>query len=165
MIRSNPDWAGSVQVIFRQQVQPWHPSSLWMHESAIAVQRLAPAKFWDYSTALFKVQKDFFDLNVIHEKRNEVYARLAKVAAGVGVDEQAVYKLLRVPDTEEERPKDGSLNVGNQITDDVKQVIKMARLLPVHVSPTVMFNGLVRDEFSSGWTGDQWKEWLGKNVV
>jgi hypothetical protein len=43
--------------------------------------------------------------------------------------------------------------------------IEMARLVGIHVSPTVVFNGVVANEISSSWTSEQWSEWLKKNVV
>lgn len=98
---------------------------------------------------------------MVNETRNATYKRLAKVAGKVGVDEAQVYKLLEVSDKASD---DGSLNIGNQVTNDLKVVTKMNRLIGVHVTPTVVFDGVVQDT-SSGWTVDQWKEWLGKNVV
>ncbi len=160
-IRSNPALASSLQIIVRHQIQPWHPSSTLTHEAALAVQRIAPSKFWDFSAALFENQLDFFDKGVIDEPRHATYRRLAKLAAeSVGVDEGEVYDLLKVEFTE-----GGPKNAGNQVTNDVKLVVKMARLVGVHVSPTVLFDGVVANEISSGWTGEQWQEWLGKNVV
>jgi protein-disulfide isomerase len=147
--------------IFRQQIQPWHPSSTLVHEAALAVLRLAPDKFYDYSAALFAKQADFFDANVVNETRNATYKRLAKLAAGVGVDEGEVYGLLVISDKPGE---DGGLNVGNGVTADVKTVVKMNRLVGVHVTPTVVVDGVVNNEISSGWTEKQWEEWLEKNI-
>ncbi|KAK2004714.1 hypothetical protein LX36DRAFT_563803 [Colletotrichum falcatum] len=161
-IRANPAWASKVQVIFRQQVQPWHPSSTLVHESAIAVIKVAPHKFWEYSDALFKMQDDYFDSNVVNELRNDTYRRLAKLAASVGIDGDKVLQLLLVSD----KPgSDGALNVGNGVTTDFKLLVKLARLTGVHVSPTVLFDGYPSSEISSGWALDQWKEWLQKNIV
>jgi hypothetical protein len=42
-------YSSKVQIIFRQQIQPWHPSSTLVHEAAIAVLKLGPTKFWDFS--------------------------------------------------------------------------------------------------------------------
>ena len=162
LIRANPAWASLVEIIFRQHIQPWHPSSTLTHEAGVAVLKVAPEKFWAFSAALFRAQNDFFDVNVVREARNDTYKRLAKVAAGVGVDEAAVLALLTVPET---AAADGSLNVGNATTNDLKVLVKMGRLTGVHVSPTVIYDGVVQNDISSGWTGDQWKEWLGKNVV
>ncbi|KAI1115700.1 thioredoxin-like protein [Nemania sp. NC0429] len=162
LVRTNPKWSTSVQFIFRQQVQPWHPSSTLTHEAAAAVLQLAPEKYWAFSDALFKDQKSYFDVNVVNETRNQTYRRLSQLAATVGLEEAAVYDRLAIPDKPAD---DGSLNVGNKVTNDLKIFIKTARLVGVHVSPTVIFNGVVANEISSGWTKEQWEEWLTKNIV
>lgn len=152
-----------VQFIFRPQIQPWHPSSTLTHEAALAVSRLAPSKFWAFAAALFADQKSYFDVSVVNETRNATYRRLARLAKdSVGLDEEAVYALLAVPDKPD---ADGGLNVGNGVTDDLKVLIKMARLTGVHVSPTVLLDGVEARELSSSWTADQWVEWLDKKVV
>jgi len=111
-----------VQVIFRQQVQPWHPSSTLVHEAGVAVLKTDPGRFWQFSAALFDKQGEYFDVNVVNEARNATYARLAKLAASVGLDEGEIYGLLEVPDKPAE---DGSLNVGNKVTNDLKLLIKV----------------------------------------
>lgn len=151
----------SLVTIFRQQIQPWHPSSTLVHEAAYAVQRVDAGKFYDFSEKLFEQQKDFFDVSLVNETRNQTYRRLAKIAASVGVDEGKVYGLLEISDKPGE---DGSLNSGNGVTDDVKVQVKANRMTGVHVTPTVVFDGVVRNEISSSWTVEQWEEWLAKNV-
>lgn len=152
-----------VQFIFRPQIQPWHPSSTLVHEAGLAVSRLAPARFWDFAAALFARQEEYFDVRVVHEGRNATYRRLAALARdSVGLDEEAVYALLVVPDKPAEG---GALNVGNKVTDDLKVVIKMARLVGVHVSPTVLLDGVEAREISSSWSADQWVDWLDKKVA
>lgn len=126
-----------VQFIFRQQIQPWHPSSTLVHEAGAAVLKEEPDKFWEFSKVLFAKQTDFFDVNVVNETRNKTYERLAKVAGGVGIDEKKIYGLLEVPDKPDE---DGSTNVGNGVTNDIKFMVKANRLTGVHVTPTVLFN-------------------------
>jgi len=163
--------------IFRCQVQPWHPSSTLTHEAALAVGMLAPGAFWTYSRLLFEHQKEYFDANVVNETRNQTYRRLAKLAgqleaevkkdADKGVEvprgiEEKVYQMLEISDKPD---KDGGLNTGNQITDALKAQIKAARLVGVHVSPTVIFDGVVRGEISSSWDEGQWEEWLGENAL
>ncbi|KAL8393309.1 hypothetical protein RB595_003189 [Gaeumannomyces hyphopodioides] len=161
-LRKDPQLGSRVQIIFRQQVQPWHPSSTLAHEAAVAVLRLAPSRFWDFAQALFAAQRDFFDVSVASETRNQTYRRLARLAASsAGVAEDDVFALLAVPD----RPgPDGALNSGNGTTDDLKVLVKMARLVGVHVSPTVILDGVVAAEVSSGWSAEQWMEWLSKKT-
>lgn len=78
-------------MIFRQQIQPWHPSSTLVHEAGYAVLKLKPDAFYPFSAALFAEQTAFFDVNVVNETRNNTYKRLAKIAASVGVDGDKVY--------------------------------------------------------------------------
>ncbi|KAK0748300.1 hypothetical protein B0T21DRAFT_447059 [Apiosordaria backusii] len=166
IITPNPTLSSKLQFIIRQQIQPWHPSSTLVHEAALAVLSLSnssPQTFWKFSSALFSDQKSYFDISLVNEPRNATYRRLAKLASdSVGLDEESVYKLLAIPDKPGE---DGALNAGNGVTNDVKLVTKINRLLGVHVTPTVIFNGVVANEISSGWTEDQWREWLEKNIV
>ncbi|KIH88234.1 hypothetical protein SPBR_09006 [Sporothrix brasiliensis 5110] len=171
VLRSRSSGVGSrVQVIFRQQVQPWHPSSTLTHEAGLAVQRAAvaagkPQLFWDFSAALFKDQKAYMDVAVVSEGRNDTYKRLAALAAassGGALDAGTIYKDLAVAT---EPAADGSVNTGNAVTNDLKLVIRAGRLVGVHVSPTVLFDGLVNNDISSSWTAEQWLEYLEKNAV
>ncbi|MCJ1332347.1 hypothetical protein MMC10_009039 [Thelotrema lepadinum] len=151
-----------VRFILRQQIQPWHPSSTLVHEAGAAVMKVSPNKFIEFSTALFDHQKEYFDVNVVKEGRNQTYKRLAGLAGSVGVDPDKIYSLLEVSDKPSD---DGSLNSGNGVTNDIKQMVKANRLTGVHVTPTVLFNGIEEKSISSSFTGDQWEEWLKNNVV
>ncbi|OCL11031.1 hypothetical protein AOQ84DRAFT_396524 [Glonium stellatum] len=135
---TSPPYADRLVIIFRQQIQPWHPSSTLVHEAGAAVLRLAPDKFFDFSKELFEQQAAYFDVNV-----------------------KEVYQLLVISD----KPgPDGALNTGNRVTNDVKLMVKANRLVGVHVTPTVLFNGIVENSISSSWTKEQWEEWLKNNV-
>jgi hypothetical protein len=123
--------------------------------------KIDSSKFWPYSAALMKDQKAYFDVNVVNESRNETYKRLAKLGSSVGVDESQILKMLVVSD---KPAADGSLNIGNAVTDDLKVLVKMARLVGVHVSPTVIVDGVVENSISSGWTKEQWIEYLEKKT-
>lgn len=130
-------YADKVQLIFRNQIQPWHPSSTLVHEAGAAVLQTSPDKFWEFSKALFDKQDDYFDVSVVNETRNETYSRLSKLAGGVGIDEKKIYSLLEISD----KPgPDGSKNSGNGVTNDIKLLTKANRLTGVHVTPTVLFN-------------------------
>lgn len=114
-------YGARLKVIFRQHIQPWHPSSTLTHEAGAAVLRLAPEKFWDFSAALFKRQTEFFDISVVNETRNKTYERLAQVAGTVGIDEKKLLDLLTISET----PEDGQLNAGNKVTADIKWMVKV----------------------------------------
>jgi hypothetical protein len=111
--------------------------------------------------ALFDESKSFYDVNVVNETRNQTYARLAKIGASVGINESEMYNLLKISDKPGE---DGSLNGGNGVTNELKVLVKMNRMQGVHVTPTVVFDGVVENGISSSFSGKQWEEWLEKNV-
>ena len=61
----------------------------------------------------------------MNETRNKSYERLAKIGGKVGIDEKELLKLLWIDD----KPgKDGSLNTGNGVTNDLKVLVKMNRM-------------------------------------
>ncbi|KAG5648750.1 hypothetical protein DXG03_000097 [Asterophora parasitica] len=148
---------GKVKVIARLQVQPWHASSTLTHESALAVARVSPDDFWPYSLALFKKQGDYFDIPTSTLTPLQVRESLAQLAAQViprdKVDEfKELLKLKSTP------------NGGNAVTDDFKYTIKFSRQNSIHVSPTVLWDGLVASEISSSWGVKEWSEFLAAKV-
>jgi hypothetical protein len=66
-------------------------------------------------------------VNVVNETRNKTYERLAKIAGSVGVDEQKILALLVIPETPE---SPDALNVGNQVTNDIKWMTKVGAAHP-----------------------------------
>lgn len=139
------------EFIFRHQVQPWHPSSVLVHEAALAVSLLAPEKFWDFSDALFEASPQFYDEPVYNESRPQTYQRLAQLAyESVGVSKEEFLKLVDVPASEV--PKNG----GNSLQADVKYFVKQSRQNGVHVSPTVFVNGVVDSSIESSSTTEFW---------
>lgn len=88
------------------------------------------------------------------KSRNEIYGKLADLAATVNVPGDKVLSLLSIPTSGE------SKNSGNQVTNDLKLQIKLGRQNGIHVSPTVLFDGLRDDSVSSSWELDQWKEYF-----
>lgn len=137
--------------IFRHQIQPWHPSSTLVHEAAIAVSLIAPEKFWEFSDALFEHSQDYYDEPVYNETRKETYVRLAKLAQdSVGVDPEKFLELVSIPA--------GSGNSGNLLAADVKYFIRQARQNSIHVSPTVVINGITDSSIESSTELDRWIE-------
>ncbi|KAI9495390.1 thioredoxin-like protein [Zychaea mexicana] len=146
-------YPNKVQLIFRQQVQPWHASSTLVHEAALAVEKIDASKFYPFSDALFAHQEEFFDKPVENKSRRELLADLAKIAESVDVSGEKFTGLLTNEQGE-------SKNAGNAVSADLKLCIKTGRQNGIHVSPTVLFDGLQDNSVSSGWEMDQWKEYL-----
>lgn len=147
-------YPGQFRFVFRHQVQPWHPSSTLVHEAGIAVSKLAPAKFWEFSDALFDRAKEYYDEPVYHESRAETYKRLAKLAhESVGVDQDQFLKLVTVA------PADGEpKNASNALQVDLKYFIRQSRQTGIHVSPTIVVNGIIDNSIESSSPLEVWLE-------
>lgn len=93
--------------------------------------------------------------------RAQIYESLANHVNEIGVSSSDFLSLLHIPVAK----SDEARNVGNKITNELKWHVKLGRQTGIHVSPTVLFDGIIDSDISSGWTFDQWKEWLAKKVV
>ncbi|CAG8517050.1 192_t:CDS:2 [Paraglomus brasilianum] len=156
----NQKYPDKVQFIFRQQIQAWHPVSAIVNEAALAVEKLNPSKFYEFSAVLYEAQKQYFDEVTYTQSRAQIHESLSKLAGSVGVSPEEFLKLLRVGDADNPR------NYGNGVTAELKYHIKLGRQNGVHVSPTVLFDGLiVPNNDSDGWTYERFKEWLDKTLT
>ncbi|KAJ6532271.1 hypothetical protein DFH09DRAFT_1182564 [Mycena vulgaris] len=149
---------GKVKAIFRPQVQPWHASSTLVHEAGLAVARASPESFWPFSLALFKRQGEYFDIPTSTLTPLQIREKLAALAAEVipanATGNFADLLLLK-----------SSPNGGNAVTDDLKYTIKFSRQNGIHVTPTVLWNGLVANEISSSWGEKEWTEFFAAKVA
>jgi hypothetical protein len=86
------------------------------HEAALAVERVDPSKFWDFSLALYANQTRYYDSSTATETRLDMYKRLAQLAEeSVGIRAEDVLKYLNF-----EPIQIGSAeghNVGNAVSD------------------------------------------------
>ncbi|KAL0951273.1 hypothetical protein HGRIS_007987 [Hohenbuehelia grisea] len=151
-------YEGKVKVIVRNQVQPWHASSTFTHESAFAVLRVAPEKFWPYSLALFQHQEEYFDIPSSTLTPLQIREKLAALAAQVIPPE-------KVEEFKELLKLKSSPNGGVAVTDDLKYTIKFSRQNSIHVSPTVLWDGIVANEVSSSWGEKEWNDFLKAKVL
>lgn len=150
--------ASKVAFIFRPQVQSWHPASTMCHESAIAVALLQPDSFWKYSAKLFEESDKFYDSHTVSESRSQTYYRLSKLAGAVGVNESKFLDLLTINPAGS--PDETGKNGGNKVTDLLKVQVKLGRQNGIHVSPTVLLNGVVDGSVSSSFTKDDWQKYF-----
>lgn len=95
----------------------------------------------------------FFDESLETKSRRQIIEELAQIAETIGTPSDKVLDLLTNGSGE---PK----NAGNKVSNDLKLQVKLSRQNGIHVSPTVLFDGLRDDSVSSGWELDQWKEYL-----
>ncbi|GAA5855029.1 hypothetical protein JCM8547_002351 [Rhodosporidiobolus lusitaniae] len=157
-----------LQIIIRQVPQPWHSSSTLVHEAALGVSRVlvdagasfqdanVAARFQEFFGKLIDGQDAFYDEPCANETPNQTRKRFADIAATVaGVKREAYLKAISV----------GKGNGGTSVTSDLKLQVKYHRTRDVHVTPTVMLDGLVEPSISSSFTGEDWKKFLQEKIL
>eukprot|EP00615_Pteridomonas_danica_P011575 CAMPEP_0114354840 /NCGR_PEP_ID=MMETSP0101-20121206/19776_1 /TAXON_ID=38822 ORGANISM="Pteridomonas danica, Strain PT" /NCGR_SAMPLE_ID=MMETSP0101 /ASSEMBLY_ACC=CAM_ASM_000211 /LENGTH=166 /DNA_ID=CAMNT_0001496499 /DNA_START=64 /DNA_END=564 /DNA_ORIENTATION=- len=139
----------NVDMLFQNVPQPWHAQSSYMHEVALAVKLVDESKFYPACQAIFAKQEDFFDSNCMDKTRMQIYDELIAIVASVGVDPALVKAQVELK---------GDGNAGNECTLLMKFAVKYHRVRSIHVTPTVLLNGIEAPDVGSGWTAEQWKE-------
>jgi protein-disulfide isomerase len=134
-----------------------------VHEAACVVRAVYPKNPDTLVAAwakLFSSQVDFFDVNVRDEGRNKIHARLSAVLKDFVPKEQ----YLALVEYDSQKIKEGAMNPGYGVTQQIKDLTRYARSVGVHVSPTVYLNGVEQTEVSSGWTMEQWDAFMNEKL-
>ncbi|KAG8219047.1 hypothetical protein J3R82DRAFT_4803 [Butyriboletus roseoflavus] len=125
---------------------------------------------------LFDQQEDFFDIPTSTLTPLQIREKLADIAGSVIQDKD------KVEEFKELLKLKSSPNGGVAVTDDLKYtselelfnsvsdqfqrsaLVKFSRQNGVHVSPTVLWDGLVANEVSSSWGEAEWSKFLSEKV-
>jgi len=107
---------------------------------------------------LFKQQEDYFDVPSQDLTPRQIREKLAQLASNLlPPNSLAEFKdLLTLK---------GEKNGGTGVTDDLKYNTKFSRQNGIHVSPTVMWDGLVANEVSSRWEQQDWVNFFESKVA
>ncbi|KAI0254808.1 hypothetical protein BJV78DRAFT_1183041 [Lactifluus subvellereus] len=159
LVERKGKYEGKIKIIFRNQVQPWHGSSTFTHEAGLAVARVTPEKFWPFSLQLLQRQEEYYDIPTSALTPVQIRDKLASLYAETGVSNdkvEAFRELLKLKSTP---------NGGVSVTDDLKYTIKFSRQNGVHVSPSVLWDGILANEISSSWGEVEWTQFLAQKVA
>ena len=146
-------WRGqSVDFVAHVVPQPWHPQSCVLAEAVLAAQKAGgDAAAWRFMNAVADNCALFTDVATKDKTRHDLYRALAGLASGVGEGGSAVDILPLLLIGEESN---------NAVTQMLKFQVKYHRNRGIHVTPTVLVNGLEAPDVSSSWTAVQWAEKL-----
>jgi len=167
LITQGGKYEGQLSVIARLCPQPFHYMSVFQCEALLAFGVKHPDLFWNYLTAVFDHQTEFFNHPAAHLTPSHVRDRLVEIAMvvledsdrlGSGPKSKAFGELRDM--VEVKKGADGSMNGGNDATWAFKYLVKMGRQIGITVTPTVLFDGLKEDSVSSSWGKAEWEQFL-----
>lgn len=140
-------------LIFVNVVQPWHGfQSSILHDVSFAVGKVEPELFWKFSRILFDNIEKFYDSEVFDLTRRQVTEKVIKLAAdNLKIDEEKLWDYLNIKRNEDKSPS----NFGNLVSKDNKYFTKYQRTLGVHVTPSVLVNGIYQPNIESSTPADE----------
>jgi protein-disulfide isomerase len=148
-----------VKFVLRQVPQPWHMQSMLVHEAVLAARRnvrdARDPRFKAFIDAVFERQSELTDVVVWDWSRAQIQAHLVAMATAAGIDGVAPLLQINADDVAK-----GMKNPGSYVTPEFKACVRYHRVRSVHVTPTVFVNGIEAGAVSSGWTVEQWVEFL-----
>ncbi|KAG0150550.1 hypothetical protein CROQUDRAFT_57956 [Cronartium quercuum f. sp. fusiforme G11] len=155
-----------ISLIIRQVPQPWHHSSTFVHQAAIAVStillrdnppEIASIKLWKYFGALFEHQAEYFDEPTLVELPISTKQRLAELASStLQIDPARVLELVSLS---------GSGNAGTKIDPTLKLAVRYHRQNGIHVTPTVTLDGIIDPSISSSYTQPEWEKYIQEKLI
>lgn len=92
-----------------------HATSTYMHEAGLAVAKVAPESFWNYSLALFRAQTEYYDVPTISltpQQIRDKLVELGKTSGALSSDQAAAVK--------DALTLKGEGNCGIDVTDNLK---------------------------------------------
>ena len=139
------DVMADVDLTFILYPQPWHAQATPLALAALAVQELAPASFIPYLTKLFEEREvSWTDETSCDRTYTEHVDLLATYAKDLGLDEAAFREAFA-----------GAVQ-------SLKFCAKFGRQNGIHVTPTVIVNGIIDNAVSSSWGKSEWTDLFAK---
>lgn len=140
-------------LIFINVVQPWHGfQSSILHDVSFAVGKVEPELFWKFSRVLFDNIEKFYDSEVFDLTRRQVTEKVIKLAVdNLKIDEKKLWDYLDIKRNEDDSPS----NFGNAVAKDNKYFTRYERTLGVHVTPSILINGIYQPNIESSTPADE----------
>lgn len=151
-----PHYGPQLDVVIIPFAQPWHPASAMVHEAFHSACMAAPDKTEEILSETMRFGLEYFnDVDAMDKSRKHVHEECAGLYSALGVPKDKFLEYLTLPPEDQRENK----NPGVPATRSMKFYTKAARQVSIHVSPTTRVNGVTVDT-SSGWSLDEWKEFL-----
>lgn len=110
-----------------------HSTSTLCHEAALAVIRVKPDAFWDYSLALLADQEKFYDIPTSTKTPIETRANLVQLGVEKGILDEADAEEVKDLLAHKTTP-----NGGNAVTNDLKWCSESLSSMTIDTEETIL---------------------------
>ncbi|KAK8846673.1 hypothetical protein IAR55_005760 [Kwoniella newhampshirensis] len=157
---------GKLSLIPRLYAQPFHYFGPFHIEALLVFGEQYPELFWDYLVAIFDHQEEYFTQASSSLTPSQARDKLVHLAVSIleakGKASGPQSKLFG--ELRDKLENKGSPNGGNEATDGLKHSLKIGRQNGIHVTPTVLFDGIKEDSVSSSWGREEWERFLSEKL-
>ncbi|WRT65112.1 uncharacterized protein IL334_002054 [Kwoniella shivajii] len=162
LITKGGKYEGKLTVVPRIYPQPFHYYSTFHTEALIVFGKLYPDLFWDYLLAIYDTQEQYFNQPSASMTPSETRDKLVLLATDLVEKKGKIAgpKSKLFGEIRDRLEVKSTPNGGNEATDDLKYLIKVGRQNSIHVTPTVLLDGLIDNSVSSSWGKEEWEKWL-----
>ncbi|GMM29445.1 hypothetical protein DAMA08_021900 [Martiniozyma asiatica (nom. inval.)] len=135
------------QFIFVNVVQPWHGfQSSILHDASLAVAKVKPDSFWDASRALFDHIEEYYDSEVYDLTKRQLVEKISGLLADTcDIEKSQLISLIEPSASIDGKPN----NAGNAVAKDCKYFARYSRTMGIHMTPSVVVNGIYIPQIES----------------
>eukprot|EP00455_Lapot_gusevi_P028422 TRINITY_DN3032_c0_g1_i1.p1 TRINITY_DN3032_c0_g1~~TRINITY_DN3032_c0_g1_i1.p1 ORF type:complete len:188 (-),score=66.00 TRINITY_DN3032_c0_g1_i1:184-747(-) len=124
--------------------QPWHPQGGYAARSVLAAGEISDEMAWKMTAKVYENLESWSDEKTDNMTAIQLYDRCGDYAAELGLDKAAFIESMR------------SANV----TQQVKFACRFHRQNAIHMTPSILVNGIPVYEFGSAWNLEQFQQLL-----
>ncbi|KAG0681071.1 hypothetical protein C6P40_003372 [Pichia californica] len=157
----NKNLNNKYNIIFINVIQPWHGiQSSILHDVSFAICKISPENFLNISRIFFENIKKFYDSEINNKSRSELTNEIINLAINNDKCEftsneiSEIKNLLEIKKSDDGEPS----NNGNGVSKDNKYFTRYHRTLGIHITPSVVINGIFNSEIGSSTNAEKFIE-------
>jgi protein-disulfide isomerase len=134
-------------IFFNNIKKPWHPQGFFLSKAAVTGSILEGNQgFFKMTDVLYQNFDNHVDSKVEEKSPKEWTTLMLEAAVSVGFNKEEFEKCYD----------------SDEAVLQTKILQKYGRQNAIHVTPTILVNGLIENSASSSWTEEDWKNYLSK---
>ncbi|CAD6587323.1 MAG: hypothetical protein TREMPRED_004717 [Tremellales sp. Tagirdzhanova-0007] len=171
LIDAGGKYHGQMSLVTRIYPHPVHYLAGFHTEALLLFGKTYPEQFWDYFGQIFGLMSKHGAVEGNEFTGNQIRDQLTELAMEVAEKANSIDKSSRASKTKEFReklvnipPPSGRGPAENDVSKDLKYLVRVGRQNGIIVTLTGLFNGVRDDSISSSWGKDEWEKYLASKL-
>ncbi|ORX33510.1 hypothetical protein BD324DRAFT_639621 [Kockovaella imperatae] len=169
LITKGGKYEGRVSLIPRLYPQPFHYTAQFQCEALVWIGTKYPELYWDYFLQIYEHIEEFGNVPAQNMTPLQTREKLFSIAQTLlekngklkGPASQVHASFMDSADAVKRKAGD---EYAKAVEAMLKSGVKLGRQNGIHVTPTVLFDGIRDDFVSSSWGKEEWEDYLAKKM-